>query len=356
MKRTTKKYNEKKVLLFILILMLSIRLVFAEENPYLFKSTSTDEVIKSIKIGNIVITPNTVDFICTSKAGIVPVKLKSDSGYYYTQDCPKSRIAPQGDFLKDCVCTKYSVVDKTRCIEQSCTILRDEKNNSYCWKLYTNYGVLDYDTYLNINEYIKIKYTTNARARYDIEENCKKEIELNSITLFADVNVKEGLKVFLENIQYSTQNQYFKIKYVNNLETDIEGGIEIRQTNLLFLPSSTIEILPVTFKKGENEITYKMNNIYGEKDITIIPYIIIKEIDSEENVLNKMNLIGKETTIKTQTIQKRNILNPIQYEPANVQKAIIMPINYRPIGIGLLIMSLLVAGAITALYLNKKRK
>jgi hypothetical protein len=352
MKGTTTKHSKRKILPFMLVLLLSMGTVFAQEfNPLKF-TTSSGKVV----IGDIEIQPNDVNWVCTTTAGLIPSQGVNEEGNtIYYPDCPRGRSAPQGNYIQTCTCVKTSADGSGRCIDEECDIITNEANNPSCWLLNTNQGVLEYDTPFNVNPYITTRYTSNARISFDADEGCAMEYNNYKVTLSTEVNVKDALKVQLENITTSSQGQYFKIRYINNMGSNLVGGIEIKQTTFMFLPASTVEVLPMTFLQGTNEITYQMNDIYGKKDITVTPFIVLQQQDSSGKVVQSLNIAGEEEVLTTQTIIDRGYLNPAEYEPAHVQRAIIEPANNTAIGAVLLVISVLLGGTILYFGLRKKK-
>jgi hypothetical protein len=223
-----------------------------------------DSSIKSISIGNKVITLNGVSFVCKNTP-IPPIRQETPSYLI--------RTPPKGNFDQSCTCVRQSVSTSGTCAEWSCQTIIDEQNNPSCWILkgsFLNKNELIYNQLTEINPYITASYTTNAEWTNKIKNN-------HNVALTIDIDVKNGITTSIESDPIISSNEEIIINYNNKIMDGLKGYIEIKQLNGIFLVFSKVDKIPVTFNRGTGTVKFTLDNVVGNKNVEIVPVVQITE-------------------------------------------------------------------------------
>lgn len=292
-----------KRMTFAIVLFLSLLSVSA----YPFSATQSDTNPTSIRLGSNIIDIKDVNFVCENQPRIVSPRFHG-------------RFSPEGNYEQNCICTQTSKDSDNygACIKDSCTVTKDEKNNPSCWLLdvnnFNSESKLQFNKNTKINQYINETYTTNAQLRYLSQKNAEAPyIEDYNVNLDLNIDMS-GLTVNAKPKNISSTNQELEITYTNNILDGLEGFIEVKQEQLLFLPASTVQTIPVTFKSGSDSFTIKLNSIIGEKTIYIVPAITVKQVQGEK-IIKSSNIEGKIIEYSTKVAKQRSTIGTEAYLP-----------------------------------------
>ena len=274
-------------------------------STFAYTMTWQDNNLKSLTIDNKVITIKNVEFVCENQPSLNP---RNELPSYYI------RKAPQGNLKQTSECIRQSVSTQGTCAEYKHTIETNEQNNPSCWVAngeFLNKNKLIYNTPTEINPYVTASYTTDAETNNErgIREDYQIQFSL-------EVDVKNGLDTSIEGDTMIESEQEITIDYDNKILDGLQGGIEIKQLNRLFFVFSKVDIIPVTFKKGNGKITFKLDNARGDKDIVITPFVSITEHPTGKEVI----FVGKEIQTHTKVITEHQtpIEDTVKYNLPNL--------------------------------------
>ncbi len=296
----------KKQISFGILALFLINVAFAFDSNIQYKEInkeSTQYPEKIIKIGENTIEFKEVKFVCESTK--VPNPRQE-------ADTMTPRQAPEGNYIVQSDCIRQSTSTAGTCAEYKRTVLKNEKNNPSCWigtlKINNQEYKLTYGEEKAITPYFKVKYTTNAV--YDIKGlNPDYNVYLN-----ININTKEGLTTSLQakDLVPSTDSTKITIKYNNNVLNNAGGGFEIKQKNILFFLTSTIDDKTQIFKSQDTAQFNLNNDVLGNKEISETPYIRIEEYTNGA-LSQSTNILGNEVMINSKTYVKRDLTGTEPY-------------------------------------------
>lgn len=281
-------------LITALIMMSAVQAV-----PIEWKDTAKTSII----LGDNRISIDGVKFTCQNQPDLTTPKYKI-------------RTAPQGNYLQSCECIQHYVDPDYNgaCFKDACTVTLDEKENDACWIASVNNNDLQYNTPKQLFPYVTGIYTTNAELKY-LGTTETPSIKDYTVNFNLDVDVKNGIKSNIKIDQITAQDTEITINYENNIVDNLDGGYVVKQKTYLFLPASTLEEVPVKFKKTYGSVVIKSNKILGDKTILITPYINLKQIDDKGSILRTFRVGGAETSVKTKAVIQRDITGTEPYFP-----------------------------------------
>lgn len=280
---------------FIIAFLLSLTLVSAL--PYELDYYDGQQN-QGVNLGNNAISFNNVQFTCTDQPSLIAP--------------PPTRQAPKGAFEQSCTCDVYYYDRPTVCQKNSCQITKDIQKDNSCWVGTVNFlgsQSLYYSEPKVVSPFIIMSYTTNAEYGHYLNPTLTPPDTVGVrkgylAKLMIDVDVANGLNTSINLGGFiDSNNRNIQIQYNNKILPNLKGGIEIKEANFIFLPSSTISDIPVTFNQGTGSVPYTMSDITGDKDIIITPYILI----------NNQKFVGEEHTYSTKVFRDRSLANTVPY-------------------------------------------
>lgn len=267
-------------------------LMFQVAFAYNFEPEDTKQLIS----GDLIIQPDKIEFLCENTV---------------TSPLDDSTIvkAPHGDKITTCECTGYNDYENY-CYRTKCVSQKDVAVDYACWEE-TNYD-LEYNTEKEIQPYVKTIMTTNA------QHNSETKLDPSYyITLDVDINAEEGLLINIDTAKVTEQGEpkTIKVTYINKINKDLEGELQIKQLNWLSLGTSTIETIPITFESGTHVEEFNLDkDVLGNAEIFVQGAIILKEV--KENELSSTTFLTKEAQINTKTQVIRDTENTALYTTA----------------------------------------
>lgn len=280
----------------------SIIFLFLISSTFAYTGIWKDSNPITWQIGNEFISIKNVDFTCKN----TPTPSIRNEGENY-----RTRSAPQGNFDQSCQCIRQSASTIGTCAEYKCNIIVNEENNPNCWILEGSFlkkNKLIYKEVTEINPYITASYTTNAVARYP---NRIKTIDGYNVEFSINIDTKNGITTTIKDDAVIESGKEITINYNNKILNNLEGGVEVKQLNAIFLVFSKIDDVPVTFKSGSNSIKFTLDNVVGNKKVIVTPYVIIRENGK------KIKFAGTEISTTTKVAMEHAI--PFsQTEPYNL--------------------------------------
>ena len=321
----------KQYIIPILALFL-INVAFAEsyETTFQFNPDKTYNAItnKTLETGDNVIDFEGVEYVCESTCIPQP----------RAEPCIlRQRIAPQGDFKTKSTCIRESQQVVNTCAEFKTTVTKDEIDPK-CWKgklkINGNTYNLNYNETLKINDYLSFSYTTDAvykkykTGTSELGETIYKTGVYPRYNVFFNMNmdVDKGLNTSIK-ANNLTKDTTVEITYNNKILSNIGGGIEFVQNNYLFFLTSTITDLKQTFKSGLNTKQEETTSVLGNKELTITPYITIKEyyngkLTTYKNIAGESKEINTKLykTIDTTNMERYNLKSTPQESKSLIQK------------------------------------
>lgn len=252
----------------------------------------------SIKSGNVNIPISPIQFTC-----------ENDPDYFkeYTQLTP-----PHGNLIQSCSCSQISADGSGRCIAQKCSISKDEAENNACWIINVNSIKIPYHTITQIAPYTYLDYKAQGVS---LNANTNQP-SLNYQLMFdLEMDVKSGIKADINIQKISEQSGKFTINYDNEILDGLQGGIEVNQINGLFRRRDTVKTINFTFIKGRGTVTTNLDNIYGNKEIVIVPFVKAQVIDGKGVIQSDATFAGNEYTADTTVAVETSTSGTITYYP-----------------------------------------